>query len=216
MGKQAKKKTAKLIRNTDRIRYPEDEAANPWLSVLLDAYHIQDTGIDVELGAEIKKRKGKLGCHRGCGTCCERPTVPVTEPEVKGIGWFVANKLPPEFCDTVRAQILNRGKSLKCIFSVDGVCSIYPVRPIACRLLYIFGEPCIPNEDIYATRPKDLWVHSRDLGRKIACTLLPLYGITGKKNKEEAFDAGFLNTNTKSMLDLPWEDMFEWEPNTKG
>ena len=197
------------------MRYPADEAANPWLSVLLDAYHIQDTGIAVELQEEQRKRRDKLGCHRGCGTCCQRPTVPVTDPEVKGIAWFVNNKLPQEFRETVKSQIANRGKSLKCIFSVDGVCSIYPARPIACRLLYIFGEPCTPNEDIYVARPKDLWVHSRDLGRKIALTLLPLYGITGKKNKIEAFEAGFLNTNTKSMLELPWETMCNLESDTK-
>src|SRR3989304_8226721 len=101
MGKQSKK-TAKLIRSTDRVRYPADEAANPWLSVLLDAYHIQDTGIAVELQEEQKKRKDKLGCHRGCGTCCQRPTVPVTDPEVKGIAWFVNNKLPKEFRETVK------------------------------------------------------------------------------------------------------------------
>ena len=207
MGKQSKKKTAKLIRNTDRIRYPEDEAVNPWLSVLLDAYHIQETGISVELAEERKKRKDALACRRGCGTCCMRPTIPITEPEVNGIMWFVAKQLPKDVRDIVQAQLLIHRKTSQCPFLVNSVCSIYPVRPIACRILLVFGEPCIPNEDIYLTRPKDIWVHSRDIGRKIACILLPLYGITGKKNKVEAFEAGFLNTNTKSMLDLPWEEM---------
>mgnify|MGYP001618753075 FL=1 len=207
MGKQAKKKTAKLIRNTDRIRYPEDEAANPWLSVVLDVYHIQDTGIAVELQEEQKKRKDKLGCHRGCGTCCLRPTVPVTDPEVKGIVWFVAKKLPADVRETVQAQLLIHRKTTQCPFLVNSVCSIYPVRPIACRILLVFGEPCVPNEDIYLTRPKDIWVHSRDIGRKIALTLLPLYGITGKKKKIEAFESGYLNDNTKSMLKLPWEKL---------
>ena len=215
MSKQAKKKTAKLIRNSDRIRYPEDEAAYPWLSVLLDAYHIQETGISVELAEEQKKRKGKLACRRGCGTCCMRPTIPITEPEVQGILWFVAKQLPAEVRDTVAAQLLIRRKTTQCPFLVNSVCSIYPVRPIACRILLVFGEPCIPNEDIYLTRPKDIWVHSRDIGRKIAYTLLPLYGITGKRNKEEAFDAGYLNENTKSMLELPWEEMFGLENEEK-
>ncbi len=215
MGKQAKKKTAKLIRNTDRIRYPEDEAAYPWLSVLLDAYHIQETGISVELAEEQKKRKDKLACRRGCGTCCLRPTIPITEPEVKGIEWFVAKQLPADIRETVQSQLQIHRKTMQCPFLVNSVCSIYPVRPIACRILLVFGDPCIPNDDIYLTRPKDIWVHSRDIGRRIACTLLPLYGITGKKNKEEAFDAGYLNDNTKSMLELPWENMCGLEPETK-
>ena len=54
-------------------------------------------------------------------------------------------------------------------------------------------------------------MHSRDIGRKIALTLLPLYGITGKKNKIKAFEAGYLNDNTKSMLELPWETMCDWD-----
>lgn len=208
MGKQSnRKKTAKLLRNTDRLRYPEDESANPWLSALLDAYQIQDTGITVELEEEKKRRREKLGCRRGCGTCCQRPTVPVTEPEIKGIAWYITQKMPEKLRETVKQQILNRGKSLKCPFNIEGVCEIYPVRPIACRLLYIFGDPCIPNHDIYLTRPRDLWTHSRDLGRRIAFALLPLYGITGKQNMEEAFNAGFLNDNTVSMLEQPWENM---------
>ncbi len=206
MGKQSKK-TAKLIRSTDRIRYPEDEAAHPGLSVLLDAYHIQDTGISVELQEEQKGRRDTLACRRGCGTCCLRPTIPITEPEIKGIAWFVSKRLPENVKEAVKTQILNRRNSLRCPFLVDSVCSIYPVRPIACRILLVFGEPCRPNEDIYITRKKDVWVHSRDIGRKIALTLLPLFGITGKRNKIEAFEAGYLNAQTTSMLDLPWEKL---------
>ncbi|MDO8716999.1 MAG: hypothetical protein Q7J73_09390 [Dehalococcoidales bacterium] len=121
MGKQSKKKTAKLIRNTDRIRYPEDEAAYPWLSVLLDAYHIQETGISVELAEGQKKRKDNLACRRGCGTCCMRPTIPITEPEVKGIEWFVAKQLPADVRETVQAQLLIHRKTTQCPFLVNSV-----------------------------------------------------------------------------------------------
>jgi len=191
----------------DRVRYPEDEAANPWLSFLLDAYHIQDTGIAVELEQEKKRRQEKLGCRRGCGTCCQRPTVPATEPEINGIEWYINNKMPEDLRETVKKEILTRGKSLKCPFNVDGVCCIYPVRPIACRLLYVFGEPCIPNHDIYKYRAKDIWTHSRDLGRRITFALLPLYGITAAAEMNEAFDAGFLAEHTISMLEQPWAEI---------
>jgi hypothetical protein len=214
MGKQ-RKKTAKLIRTTDRLRYPEDEAANPWLSVLLDAYHIQDTGISVELVEEQKRRRDKLACHSGCGTCCQSPTIPVTEVEVKGIVWFVANKLPHDVREAVHAKILNHRNMTRCPFMVDSVCTIYPVRPIACRKLLVFGAPCIPHEDIFYTRPQDIWRHSRDTGRKITLTLLPLYGITGKKNKIEAFETGYLNKTTTSMLELDWEKLCGLDPTAK-
>lgn len=213
MGKQSnKKKTAKLLRNTDRVRYPGDEAAHPWLSALLDAYHIQDTGIAVELEAEKKRRQKKLGCRRGCGTCCQRPTIPVTEPEIKGIAWYISQKMPDDLRAVVKTQVLNRHKSPMCPFCVEGVCSVYPVRSIACRLLYIFGDPCIPNHDIYTARPGDLWTHSRDLGRRITFALLPLYRITDTKDKEQAFNSGFLAQNTVSMLEQPWETLCGFEP----
>ncbi len=213
MGKASnKKKTARLLRNTGRVRYPEDEEVYPWLSALLNAYHVQVTGIAIELEEEKKKRRNKLACGRGCGTCCQRPIVPVTEPEIRGIGWYVSTKLPGELREAVKTQVLNRHKSLACPFCVEEVCSIYPVRPIACRILHVFGEPCRPNEDIYLTRPRDMWIHSRDLGRRTAFALLPLYGITGKNNMEEAFNAGFLNDNTKSMLEQPLEILCGFRP----
>src|SRR5450759_2694872 len=103
MGKQSnKKKTSKLLRNTDRPRYPEDEAANPWLAALLNAYHLQNTGIAIELEEEKKKRRNKLACGRGCSACCQRPTVPVIEPEIRGIVWYVSTKLPKELQEPVK------------------------------------------------------------------------------------------------------------------
>ena len=117
----------------------------------------------------------------------------------------MSTKLPNELQEKVKTQVLNRRRSLACPFYIEGVCSIYPVRPIACRTLHVFGEPCRPNQDIYLTRPRDMWIHSRDLGRRTTFALLPLYGITGKDKMEEAFNAGFLYDNTRSMLEEPWE-----------
>jgi len=206
MGKQSnKKKTAKLLRRVDRAHYPEDEANYPWLTALLNAYHIQETGIAVELEEEKKQRAKKVACGKGCDVCCLRPTIPLTEPEINGVAWYVATKLPPGLRDIVKTQVLNRHKSLKCPFLIESVCSIYPVRPIACRILHVFGEPCSPQGDIYLTRPRDMWVHSRDLGRRISFALMPLYGITGRLNMERAFDEGFLSTNSTSMMEQPWD-----------
>ena len=208
MGKASnKKKTAKLLRNTDRVRYPEDEAEHPWLSALLDAYQIQDTGIAIELEEEKRKRGVKLGCRRGCGTYCQRPTVPVTEVEISGIAWYITKIAPQDIREAIKKEIINGGKSLKCPFNIEGVCRIYPVRPIACRLLYVFGEPCTPGLDIQAARGKDIWAHSRDLGRRITFALLPLYGITGAREMSEAFDNGFLAEQTGSMLQQPWDNL---------
>lgn len=217
MGKQSnKKRTARLLRNTDRVCYPEDEANNPWLSPLLDAFHIQDTGISIELEEEKKRRQKKLGCRRGCGTCCQRPTVPVTEVEIRGIAWYITEKLPEALRETIVKEILYRGDSLKCPFNIEGSCGIYPVRPIACRLLYVFGEPCVPGRDINSSRPNDVWAHSRELGRKVSFALLPAYGITHPLAREEAVNSGFLAENTVLMLAQPWDKLLGLQADGSG
>jgi Fe-S-cluster containining protein len=206
MGKASnKKKTAKLLRNMDRERYPDDEAHYIWLSPLLDAYHIQNTGIAVELEQESRKRNATVACRRGCTACCERPAVPLTEVELNGIIWYVTTKLNDSLRDTVKTQVSNRQKSLRCIFLVDNACAIYPVRPIACRILHVFGQECRHGDNVCETRPGEVWSHSRELGRRVAYALMPLYGITGKQNMDAQFDAGFLNNASVSMLEQPWD-----------
>jgi Fe-S-cluster containining protein len=212
MGKASnKKKAAKILRNLDRLHYPEDEANYPWLSALLNAYHIQETGIAVELEQEMKQRAKKLACGKGCDVCCLRPTVPLTEPEIRGVAWYATTQLTPDLREKVKNQVLNRHKSLTCPFLVEGACSVYPVRPIACRILHVFGEPCSPSGDIYLNRARDMWAHSRDLGRRVSYALMPLYGITGRLNMERAFDEGFLTNNSTSMMDQPWESLCGFE-----
>ena len=107
MGTQSKK-ISKMIRTTDRLRYAEDEATHPWLSILLDTYHILDIGISVEIYEEQKRRKDKLACQHGCSNCCLRPTVPITEPEIRGIVWFISKKVTTDVREVVKAQILNQ------------------------------------------------------------------------------------------------------------
>ncbi|WP_455209473.1 hypothetical protein [Kaarinaea lacus] len=49
--------------------FEKDKATRPWLSMLLEPYHIIDNGISVAIDREdIQGRK--LACHKGCSTCC--------------------------------------------------------------------------------------------------------------------------------------------------
>lgn len=88
-----------------------------------------------------------LACGRGCATCCTL-RVAASAPEV----WLVAR-----FLDAVAPRLLERGIDLwgqvaaadaltrglgeaarvglrqRCPFIAQGVCVIYPVRPLACR-----------------------------------------------------------------------------------
>lgn len=182
-----------------------DEAKYVWLPMLLDSYHIADVGISVELDREEKKRNTKVVCHQGCSNCCNRPTVPITPLELLGILWFVSEKPDGDIKAVVKERLLHHRQTTQCPFLVDSLCSIYLVRPLACRAFFVFGAPCQPGEDVSLTRPNDVWTHSRDIGCRVAMAMLPFYGITGKRKRIEAFENGYIFSISKLMHELPWE-----------
>ena len=57
-----------------------------------------------------------------CGGCCG--PVPVSKDEAEQIKKYITNTNPK----------IGKGNFLNCKFRVDGKCSIYPVRPIMCKL----------------------------------------------------------------------------------
>lgn len=84
-----------------------------------------------------------IACGRGCAFCCMNTWIEVTAPEV----FFTVKSLPPERLDGVKQAVLRacgqtEGKTLAervrtavpCPLLVEGVCSVYLTRPVACRL----------------------------------------------------------------------------------
>ena len=188
-----------------RQRFPEHERKYNWLSMLLDAYHINDVGIYKELTIEKKQRKQKIACHKGCHNCCSKPDVPISEIEIAGISWL-SSEIIVDLTLRIRLkkQLRNHKKSLQCPFLVEGVCSIYPVRPIACREYFVFGMPCKQDEQPEGTRPHDVWSPSRNVARKTALKILPFYGFHEEPDKIRAFEEGFLHRNSVSMHLYHW------------
>ncbi|MFC1875371.1 YkgJ family cysteine cluster protein [Chloroflexota bacterium] len=206
--KKASRKSTKYISSSQRLEYPDDEARYPWLSTLLDTYHVIDSGISIELKQEELKRKAKVACHRGCSNCCLNPTIPVTGPEIWGISWFASEKLEGSVREVVSKQILHQTETTQCPFLVNKLCSIYPVRPTACRIIFMFGVPCKPYEDIAETRMSDILHHNSDLGMRAAMTLLPLFGIKGKRDKEKAFKEGYMRSVAVRMHKISWMPLY--------
>lgn len=208
--KKTSKQFSKRLRNSQRVRYPDDEAKHPRLSALLDMYHSIDVGISIELQEERKKHKSGLACHEGCSNCCLRPNIPVTPLELSGILWFATEKLNGEIREQVKKQLYHHLQNTQCPFLVNSLCSIYPVRPNACRIIFVFGEMCKPGEKVNLTRPEDSWNFSKgDVVRKIAMTILPFYGITGKQKKIEAIDNGYIASISTPMHEFSWEELSE-------
>ena len=206
MGNQSDKITRQLSK-TPRFHYPEDEARYPWLSILLDAYHLTDAGIEVELAEEIKRRNQQPGCHRGCLNCCLKANVPISQLERAGIAWFVTAKLSGDARRILEDQLQWHKDIPHCPFIVDSLCSIYPVRPLACRIFYVFGTPCESASSISTTRKADIWTHSRDLARRVAMIILPFYGIKAKAEKIKAFKEGFIFKQMTLLRSEPWEEV---------
>jgi Fe-S-cluster containining protein len=123
-----------------------------------------DRGVD-QRAAMIDAQGWQLACKRGCNGCCEEPIM-VFRPEAARVArwldrpengeiraafragypaWrdrqgdtparlsatFAAD--PARYVDAHKAAWARR---ILCAFNVDGACSIYPVRPIVCRLAH--------------------------------------------------------------------------------
>jgi len=190
-----------------RFDYPDDEKKYDWLSMLLDAYHIVDEASQAGIVKEQKVRGQKVACTKGCFHCCINHEIPITEIELAGISWFVSEKLTGNERKTVKKQLLKYGKSGPCPFLTETVCSIYPVRPLACRSFFMFGPPCELNVDPLKTRPGDIWSHGRQVAMKVAERILPFWGITKAKDRLEAFESGFILEVSVPMHTCKWKNL---------
>jgi len=102
--------------------------------------------------AEQAKDLPPLACRKGCGTCC-RIQVVATAPEVLMVARYVRAMaggfrkvgidLPARLAATADATAETAGTMFlgrECPFLAEGICVIYPVRPLACRGHVSFNE----------------------------------------------------------------------------
>ncbi|MEP9355370.1 YkgJ family cysteine cluster protein [Xanthobacter sp. KR7-65] len=95
--------------------------------------------------AEQAKDLPPLACRKGCGTCCAIQ-VAATAPEVMMVARYMRSMaqgfrkvgidLAARLAATPAAEPGTSGTMAlgrECPFVVDGICVIYPVRPLACR-----------------------------------------------------------------------------------
>jgi Fe-S-cluster containining protein len=72
-------------------------------------------------------------CTRGCSECCEKGDYPLTDIELEYLmqGFM---KLEPGIKIRVQENIQNMVKGEACPFLINKECSVYPYRPIVCRV----------------------------------------------------------------------------------
>ncbi len=136
-----------------RLHYPDDEKHLPWLAALLDGYAIADAGVAIAIANEIKRRKKRLACGKGCGSCCEtQKDVPLYPHELVGIYWYVMEKMATPEREGLKSRLASHAAGLPCPFLIRGSCVIHPLRPLGCRQFNVFGSRCLPDEDPFFTR----------------------------------------------------------------
>lgn len=190
----------------ERVRYPEFEARHPWLARLLDAYHISDTAARADLEREAQRRGHALACGPGCRNCCVDQVIPVSEFEVLGIWWYASEILegPPQ--EELKLRLLGHGPVGECAFLVGGRCAVYPMRPFICRQYHVFRQPCGPGENVYDTRPRDVFRAAQDCARELAWQIIPLYGVA-EENVDWLFESGYISRKGKHLHTLPLDNI---------
>jgi Fe-S-cluster containining protein len=169
-------------RNTDidfkaaRVEFQEDERKHEWLSMLLDAYAIVDTGVSIAVKEHEAEHNVKLACRKGCDSCC-RTDVPLYPLELVCIYWYAAEKITGEERKVLKERLIFHTKNRPCPFLSEGECLIYEVRPVSCRQFNVFGNPCTAGEDPYFARREDVLTPIREYTHEAFRVMLPFYKV---------------------------------------
>jgi len=186
-----------------RLHFPGDESRLPWLSLLLDAYAIADTGIAVAIRDEEKRSKKKLACAKGCGNCCaHQKDLPLYPHELVGIYWYVSEKIVSPNRDLLKGRLAVHKAGSSCPFLIDNACSIHPVRPIGCRQFNVFTTPCAAGEDPYYTRRVDVLVPIADYTDRAFAVVLPFYNM--KREVELAAAIKLIRSQIMNLQTIDW------------
>ena len=188
------------------MHFPEEEKRLAWLSLLLDAYAIADTGVTVAVRDEEKRRKVKLACAKGCGNCCaHQKDLPVYPHELVGIYWFVTEKMAAAGQDILRKRLADHTAGSACPFLIDHSCSIHPVRPVGCRQFNVFTTPCAEGEDPYYTRRDDVLVPIQDYTDRAFAVVLPFYNM--KREGDLANAVKLIRSQIMNLQTFDWKKL---------
>ncbi|KHK00589.1 YkgJ family cysteine cluster protein [Desulfovibrio sp. TomC] len=190
--------------NCSPYRFREACARLPWLGALLEAYAILDAGIARAVAADSRNP----ACHSGCHACCLQP-IPVSSLEVQGLRWFALTQLSGRPARLVGAALLlsPTGTGERCPFLVDGACSVYALRPMACREFVVFGRPCQSEEHVEALRPEDLLPLPEAAQSRAFAALLPHYGVVGPEAVATALRDRLILHDTRILRGHDWSSL---------
>jgi len=185
-----------------RARYPRHEARHPWLTRLLNAYHLSDEATRVDLERESARRGAPPACRSGCHVCCVGQVIPVSAFEALGLFWYVAEVMDPAQQQRLRENLREFASTPACPFLVERACAAYPLRPFICRQHHVFGQPCREGENLREDRPGDICNTASDSARAMSAELLPLYGVADE-DVDWRFESGYVGQRSRDLHSLP-------------
>ena len=151
-----------------RFNLARYERVHRWLPMLLDCYAL----VDYSVNRAVSLSDRKLSCRKGCSSCCAH-AIPLSTLEAVGVSFYIHELLPPD----IRAGLVRRLRTGvdTCLFNIDDVCVIYPMRPIACRRYLVTSRCCAPGENAALSRPEDILEPSREYLYAAVEMTLPFY-----------------------------------------
>lgn len=138
-----------------------------------------------------------LACRAGCALCCSR-TIVVTQPPFAIFALYYARNTDAGEAYAHAAERLQKGGT-DCSFLAEGSCSIYPARPLVCRLYHSF--------DLGRCRRRD-YRRSPILGTSgevaVAKGLLDGFRELGLDCRDVAFDKALKLLLSRPMIAEQW------------
>lgn len=195
---------AKPYAEPARQHFPSDEQRQPWLGMLLDAYFCVDRGIAEAVSRE-EARSRCLACSKGCAHCCRSHlAIPVYPLELVGISWYAVEKLAEPARGALIARLRSQRPDQGCPFLLGEICSIHPMRPMACRQFNVFDQVCAPGEDAYYTRRQDVLPPQKRVIDEAFDITLPFYGVKQEAERRQVIKSGAVHRMAKVLGELRW------------
>lgn len=166
-----------------------------------------DEGVSKDIEKAEKMGK-KLACRQGCSNCCEtHRDIPIYPIEIVGIYWYVIEKVKEPLRSQIKSSLIKHKKGDPCPFLINKICSIYAIRPLACRQFNVFSKPCGIDEDTFYTRNEDVLKPSENYLGKALYETTPFYGVFDEDERIEFINSGKLNNLVKILQNYPWLEL---------
>ena len=147
-------------------------------------------------------------CSRGCGKCCSQRVAAHYLEGVNIVHWLYSTPAQKDvdvyrLLDRVRTfekppRLANGWDREPCLFLKDGACSIYPVRPLNCRVYASLSPP----SKCFAKFEKRNMRHSRDMVNMFFSRLNDVAVEVGVPKKQDCLELTILWAIFKNILNL--------------